>query len=153
MAAPVAAVRILRSRIAWLTVALASAAAITLTMTRSDTGPKKLTATSAAVAVPTKQTFYYQVSAVNAAGEGPRSNEVKATIVPLTDFQTFVTDSQAAAYYQKWSHDNPGDLARWTAYRNAILASGLPTKPTMTSRYGQGLVDGGQLFIDFAVGG
>jgi hypothetical protein len=86
-------------------------------------------------------TYCYRVAAVNAAGEGPLSNEICATVG--APFQRFVTDMQAAAYYAKWVRDNPNDSGRWFAFRDQMLAGTAPAPPVMTTRYGAGLVDAG----------
>ncbi len=104
--------------------------------------------TGAASVQPLTRTLYYQVSAVNSAGEGPRSNELSVTFTePLSVFQQFVTDSQAAAYYKKWVAANPFDAGRWASFRDQILAASLPLAPTMTTKYGAALVDAGIITI------
>ncbi len=65
----------------------------------------------------------------------------------MTLFEQFVTDAQAGAQYQKWAHDNPGELARWGVYRDAILAGGRPVAPVMATPHGRELVDGGLLYL------
>lgn len=91
-------------------------------------------------------TYYYRVSATNAAGESALSNELSATVpASLAIFGDFVAHMQAAAYYAKWVRDNPGDSARWFAFRDAVLTGALPAPPVMTSKYGSGLVDAGRM--------
>ncbi len=97
---------------------------------------------------PLTRTVYYQVAAVNAAGEGPRSNELSVTFTePLSVFQQFVTDSQAAAYYKKWTVANPNEAARWYAFRDQTLAGGIPLAPVMGTKYGAALVDAGLITV------
>ena len=88
-------------------------------------------------------TLYYQVSAVNAVGEGPRSNEVAVTVpASLAYFTDFVADMQAATYYGKWTRDNPGEANRWYAFRDLVLGGAdQPSPPTMLTKYGKALID------------
>lgn len=61
----------------------------------------------------------------------------------LADFQQFVTDAQAGSMYAKWAHDNPGEVQRWTQFRDAVLAGGFPAYPPMTTAFGKELCDAG----------
>lgn len=71
---------------------------------------------------------------------------------PLDDFKQFVNDAQASDYYKKtWARDNPGELSRWTAFRDSILAGHSPPKPTMTTKYGASLIDAGMTYLDSRV--
>ncbi len=65
----------------------------------------------------------------------------------MTLFDQFVTDAEAGAQYAKWAHDNPGELARWVSYRDAIVAGGRPSAPVMLTPHGRELVDGGLLYL------
>lgn len=93
-----------------------------------------------------QRTYCYQVAAVNAEGEGPRSNEICATVgTPLIAFQDFVRDVQAAQLYKNWAKANPGELARWQSYRDAVLAQlPIPSAPAMATSFGRALVDAGR---------
>lgn len=67
----------------------------------------------------------------------------------LDDFAAFVTDAQAAAYYRKWTRDNPHLSAAWETFRDGILAGNRPALPDMgRNRYGCALVDAGSLYLD-----
>lgn len=59
----------------------------------------------------------------------------------IDDFKQFIADAQSGSQYAKWAHDNPGDLARWQTFRDAILAGQAPPPPTMKTAHGRELVD------------
>ncbi len=65
----------------------------------------------------------------------------------MTLFDQFVTDAEAGAQYAKWAHDNPGELARWQSYRDAIVAGGSPVAPVMLTPHGRELVDAGLMWL------
>lgn len=68
---------------------------------------------------------------------------------PPTDMAIFCDDYvhaiQAAAYYAKWSAQNPGELARWTAYRDGICIGPNVAVPSMLTFFGKALVDAGRM--------
>ena len=57
------------------------------------------------------------------------------------DFAAFIADAEAGQQYAKWARDNPGELARWQAFRDAVLAGGSPPAPSMTTPHGRELID------------
>jgi len=57
------------------------------------------------------------------------------------DFAAFIADAEAGQQYAKWARDNPGELARWQTFRDAVLAGGSPPAPSMTTPHGRELVD------------
>lgn len=81
--------------------------------------------------------------------EGPTSNE-KAVVAgtPLTILQLFIADMQASTYYKSWSTSYPTDLQKWVIYRNATLAGMKPSRPTMTTKFGNALIDTAALEIN-----
>jgi len=66
----------------------------------------------------------------------------------LDDFKRFVADAEAGTQYAKWAHDNPGELARWQTFRDALLAGERPDPPTMLTPHGRELVDAGLVYLD-----
>jgi hypothetical protein len=59
----------------------------------------------------------------------------------IDDFRRFVSDAESGAQYQKWASQNPGELARWQTFRDAVLAGQTPAAPVMTTAHGRELVD------------
>jgi hypothetical protein len=69
----------------------------------------------------------------------------------LDDFKRFVVDAESGSQYAKWAHDNPGELGRWQAFRDLILAGARPALPVMTTAHGRELVDAGVVYLDATV--
>lgn len=64
-------------------------------------------------------------------------------------FALFVADAEASSFYSKWTAQNPGETLRWTTFRNALTVGQMAAAvPTMSTRYGASLVDGGVLYTD-----
>lgn len=59
----------------------------------------------------------------------------------LDDFKQFVADAESGSQYAKWAQQNQGELGRWQAFRDAVLAGQSPLPPTMTTPHGRELVD------------
>lgn len=87
----------------------------------------------------------------------------------LDDFKQFVTDAQDGTQYRNWVRDNSGlkadqknqdplpppvagtDVAKWYAFRDAIVAGQRPTVPAMSSPHGRELIDAGVQYLDATV--
>lgn len=67
----------------------------------------------------------------------------------IIDFQRFIHDAEDGQQYAKWAQQNPGDLARWRAYRDAILQGLSPAPPSMSTPHGRELVDAGIMCVNF----
>lgn len=108
-------------------------AAVLLT-TGSDSLPKKAMAANQ---------LCYQVSAVNAVGEGPRSNELCVDLTRINLFHTFLYQLQKTTPYANWVKANPADAARWTTY---VQSTTFPINPPlMSTAFGKALVDAAAL--------
>lgn len=57
----------------------------------------------------------------------------------------FVPSIQGNSYYGKWSSQNPGELGRWTPYRDGVCVGQAPAPPAMTTLYGKALVAAGRM--------
>ena len=68
----------------------------------------------------------------------------------LAGYAEFSKDSRAASVFGTWKRHNPGESSKWDAFDKAILAGGNPTPPSLTTSYGQALVDAGKLYLDAA---
>lgn len=84
----------------------------------------------------------------------------------LDDFKRFVVDAESGTQYAAWQRDNGGytdkqkrevplpeptptsDAGKWFAYRDAILAGGRPTAPTMATAHGRELIDAGLIYLN-----
>lgn len=67
------------------------------------------------------------------------------TATDLTVFRGFIAEIEATTFYQKWAAQNPGEVARWQAYRDSILAGQPTAAPTMTTHFGRALVLAGTM--------
>jgi hypothetical protein len=65
----------------------------------------------------------------------------------LDDFRSFVDDAEAGSQYAKWAHDNPGEVTRWSAFADALLAGQRVQPPIMLTRHGEELVDAGVIYL------
>lgn len=65
----------------------------------------------------------------------------------LDDFRSFVDDAQTGTQYQKWARDNPGEVTRWSSFRDALLSGQRVQPPIMLTPHGEELVDGGVLYL------
>src|SRR4029077_19771919 len=65
----------------------------------------------------------------------------------LTDYQKFVEDMSASSYFKSWRKSNPKEYATWAEFDKAVQA-GPPTPPTLTTRFGRGMVDGGVIYLN-----
>lgn len=66
----------------------------------------------------------------------------------LDDFRQFVIDAEAGNQYAQWARQNPGELARWQAFRDAIVTGQRPVPPPMLTPHGRELVDAGKLYLN-----
>lgn len=67
----------------------------------------------------------------------------------LDDFKQFIVDAETGSQYAKWAQQNPGEVARWSAFKSGILAGAFPGAPAMTTPHGRELVDAGLLTEHF----
>lgn len=61
-----------------------------------------------------------------------------ATVASFRD--EYLPAAQGHPYHAKWLAANPAEKARWTAYRDSVLAGSPLPPPTMTTKYGRQLV-------------
>lgn len=47
--------------------------------------------------------------------------------------------------YATWKRANPGEAAKWEAYRDGILAGLHPSPPALVTKFGKALVAGGSM--------
>lgn len=62
----------------------------------------------------------------------------------------FVPSIEGSSYYSKWVKANPGEAAKWSAFRDAAKAyskDGSLTAPSMGTKYGKALVAAGKLHM------
>lgn len=83
----------------------------------------------------------------------------------LDDFKKFVADAERGQQYKNWANDNCGkaidknatienpvegsDLAKWYAFRDAILAGQRPNAPIMNTAHGDELIDAGVMYLHY----
>jgi hypothetical protein len=56
----------------------------------------------------------------------------------------FVPNIQSGEYHKKWVRANPGETARWVAFRDAVIAGQQPVPPVMSTYYGRALIAAGK---------
>jgi hypothetical protein len=56
----------------------------------------------------------------------------------------FVPNIQSGEYHKKWVRANPGENARWVAFRDAVIAGQQIAPPVMSTYYGRALVAAGK---------
>ena len=56
----------------------------------------------------------------------------------------YVPNAEGADYHRRWVKANPGEAARWAAFRDAIIATGNGAIPVMATKYGKALVAAGK---------
>jgi hypothetical protein len=65
----------------------------------------------------------------------------------LTDYQAFVKHMSGSSYFSSWKKQNPGEYTRWAAFDKALQA-GPATPPVLRTQFGQGMVDGGVIYLN-----
>jgi hypothetical protein len=56
----------------------------------------------------------------------------------------FVPNVEASDAYKRWAKSSPADKARWTGFRDALLAGGSPDVPAMATKFGKALAAAGK---------
>src|SRR5439155_418116 len=96
-------------------------------------------------------TYYYAVTAANAAGEGPRSNEVSAAAgaVPAAPRALTVASASASAIGLSWSapsSDGGSPLTAYDVYRGAASGAETLLGTTTATSYSDASVAGGETY-------
>lgn len=56
----------------------------------------------------------------------------------------FVASIEGSTYYPRWAKANPGELAKWEAFRDAVIAGQQLTPPILSTKFGKALVAAGK---------
>jgi hypothetical protein len=67
----------------------------------------------------------------------------------LDDYQKFSTDMSGSTQFNSWKRANPKEFDRWSSFDKALKSGGRPTPPSMATKFGNGMVDGGILYLNY----
>lgn len=67
-------------------------------------------------------------------------------------FEAYVEAVENGAYHKKWVRDNPGEAAKWAAFRDKLLAEEQPVSPALATWYGRALVKAGEMEVEVLKG-
>lgn len=63
----------------------------------------------------------------------------------------YVPNAEGVPYHKSWAKQNPGEAAKWKAYRDAVIAhakdTSAPAKPSMATKYGKALIAAAELHM------
>lgn len=62
----------------------------------------------------------------------------------------YVPNAEGAEYHRRWLKANPAEASKWATFRDALIATGTGTPPSMATKYGRALVAAGKEHMSIA---